>query len=130
MSHRSAALSKKRLWHRCPPVSFTKFLRAPFVTENLRWLLFFEKIWQIWPLCICYKRLIDFHYWSNSTKDNMPQLHLRWNRSVFRTLLTLSWLRFLSNSNQSICLRNKSVLCDRELHPQRVKHHSWLFLKK
>ena len=34
-----ATLLKKRLWHRCFPVSFAKFLRTPFLTENLRWLL-------------------------------------------------------------------------------------------
>ena len=27
------------LWHRCFPVNFTKFLRTPFFTEHLRWLL-------------------------------------------------------------------------------------------
>ena len=26
---------KKRFWHRCFPVNFAKFLRAPFFTENL-----------------------------------------------------------------------------------------------
>ena len=30
---------KKRLWHRCFPVNFEKFLRTPFLTEHLRWLL-------------------------------------------------------------------------------------------
>ena len=30
---------EKRLWHRCFPVNFTKFLRTPFLTEHLRWLL-------------------------------------------------------------------------------------------
>ena len=30
---------KKRLWHRCFPVNFTKFLRTLFLTEHLRWLL-------------------------------------------------------------------------------------------
>ena len=34
-----ATLLKARLWHRCFPVNFTKFLRAPFLTEHLRWLL-------------------------------------------------------------------------------------------
>ena len=29
----------KLLWHRCFPVSFAKFLRTPFLTEHLRWLL-------------------------------------------------------------------------------------------
>ena len=30
---------KKRLWHRCFPVNFAKFLRTPFFTEYLRWVL-------------------------------------------------------------------------------------------
>ena len=30
------ALLKKRLWHRCFPVNFVKFLRTPFFTEQLR----------------------------------------------------------------------------------------------
>ena len=29
---------KKRLWHRCFPVNFSKFLRTPVLTEHLRWL--------------------------------------------------------------------------------------------
>ena len=36
---RPATLLKKRLWHRCFPVSFAKFLTAPFLTEYLRWML-------------------------------------------------------------------------------------------
>ena len=32
---RSATLLKKRLWHRCFPVNFVKFLRTPFLTEHL-----------------------------------------------------------------------------------------------
>ena len=30
---------KKRLWHRCFPVNLVKFLRTPFLAERLRWLL-------------------------------------------------------------------------------------------
>ena len=30
---------KKRLQHKCFPVKFAEFLRAPFSTEQLRWLL-------------------------------------------------------------------------------------------
>ena len=30
---------KKRLWHKCFPVNFAKFLRTPFLTEHLRRLL-------------------------------------------------------------------------------------------
>ena len=35
----SATLLKKRLWHRCFPVNFVKFLRTTFFTEHLWWLL-------------------------------------------------------------------------------------------
>ena len=33
------SLSKKRLWHRCFPANFVKFLRTPFFIEHLCWLL-------------------------------------------------------------------------------------------
>ena len=34
---------KKRLWHRCFPVSFANFLRTPFLIEHLWWLLLFSE---------------------------------------------------------------------------------------
>ena len=36
---RPATLLKKRLWHRCFPVSFVRFLWTPFLKEHLWWLL-------------------------------------------------------------------------------------------
>ena len=36
---RPATLWKKRLWYRCFPVNFVKFLRTPFSIKHLRWLL-------------------------------------------------------------------------------------------
>ena len=39
---RPATLLKKRLEHRCFPVNFAKFLRTPFFTEHLWWLLLQE----------------------------------------------------------------------------------------
>ena len=39
MCQRPATLLKKRLWYRCFPVNFAKFLRTPFFTEHFRWLL-------------------------------------------------------------------------------------------
>ena len=36
---RPATLLKKRRWHRCFPMNFAKFLRTPFLTEHLWWLL-------------------------------------------------------------------------------------------
>ena len=36
---KESTLLKKRLWHRCFPANFVKFLRTPFFTEHLLWLL-------------------------------------------------------------------------------------------
>ena len=36
---RSATFLRKRLWHKCFPVNFVKFLRTPFLTEHFWWLL-------------------------------------------------------------------------------------------
>ena len=37
--NRPATLLKKKLWHRCFPLNFAKFLRTPLSIEHLRWLL-------------------------------------------------------------------------------------------
>ena len=34
--HRPATLLKKRLWHRCFPVNFAKFLRTPFCSVKIQ----------------------------------------------------------------------------------------------
>ena len=36
--NKKTRLLKKRLWHRCFPVNFAKFLRIRLLTEHLRWL--------------------------------------------------------------------------------------------
>ena len=36
---RPSTLLKKTLWHRCFPINFVKFVRTPFLTEYLWWLL-------------------------------------------------------------------------------------------
>ena len=45
-SLRPATLLKKRLWHRCFPKNFSKFLGTPFLTEHLRWL-FLDRLQQM-----------------------------------------------------------------------------------
>ena len=37
--HLRKILLKKRPWHRCFPVNFSKFLRTHFFKEHLQWLL-------------------------------------------------------------------------------------------
>ena len=45
-SPQPATLLKKRLCHRCFPVNSAKFLRTPFLTEHLQWLLLKDgKLW-------------------------------------------------------------------------------------
>ena len=41
-SLRPATLIKKRLWPRCLPVNFVKFLRTAFIIEYLWWLFLYE----------------------------------------------------------------------------------------
>ena len=48
---RPATLLRKRLWHRCFPANFAKFIRAPFIIEQLWWLLLmFLQTSQYWSL--------------------------------------------------------------------------------
>ena len=48
---RPATLLRKRLWHRCFPVNFAKFIRTPFIIEHLWWLLLvFLYTSQCWSL--------------------------------------------------------------------------------
>ena len=59
---RSVTLLKKRFWYRCFPVSFSKFLKTPFITEQLRWLLLETPVNQLIfreklvDLQLCYSR--------------------------------------------------------------------------
>ena len=46
LSLRPANFLWKRLWHRCFPVNFVKFLRTPFLTEYLRWLILIFELHQ------------------------------------------------------------------------------------
>ena len=41
---RPATLLKKSLRHRCFPVDFAKFIRTPFFTEHLQWLILYFTI--------------------------------------------------------------------------------------
>ena len=66
---RVATLFKKRLWHRCFPVNFTKFLRTPFYRTPLDdWFcstFFFPPIALLWKYCFetkCWKKLwLEFY---------------------------------------------------------------------
>ena len=53
---RPATLLKKRLWHKCLPVNFVKFLRTAFLTEHLWWLLLSSQIRNAHVLCSSSKK--------------------------------------------------------------------------
>ena len=40
---KAATFLKKRLWNKCFPVNFVKFLRTPFLTKQLQWLLLHQR---------------------------------------------------------------------------------------
>ena len=50
-----ATLLEQRLLHRCFPVNFAKFLRTPFFTEHLWWLLLGFISWNTFNNQICIK---------------------------------------------------------------------------
>ena len=60
---RPASLLKKRLWHWCFPVNFAKFLRTPFLIENLRWLLVFAGNNFLQILSFPHVKSYKFQYW-------------------------------------------------------------------
>ena len=61
-------LLKKRLWHRCFPVNFAKFLGTPFPTKHLQWLVL-----TAWTLKISQCKQLRYYFpnWiKNSTHSN------------------------------------------------------------
>ena len=60
-----ATLIKKRLWHRCLPVNFAKFLRTPFFTEHLWWLLLSVNWW-------LYQNFADFEMAVRDLQNTKP----------------------------------------------------------
>ena len=70
------SLLKKRLWRRCFPVNFAKFLRAPFLQNTSGWLLLNLKTF--------YNFLLDPAHISHS--DTLPE----------RVLTSLKLLHFIS----------------------------------
>ena len=72
---RPATLSKKRLWRRCFPVNFVKFVRPSFFTEHLRWLLLYIYV----TSCLLYSFIM--------TMFNLFSLDFLWN-NLFGSLFT------------------------------------------
>ena len=67
----SVQILKKRLWHRCFPVNFARFLRIPFFTEHLRWLLLSVQILYRKTVLLKYQTVfLDHADFLVNTKEN------------------------------------------------------------
>ena len=64
---RPATVLKKRIWHRCLPVNFAKFLRTPFSIEHLRWLLLYITNSLIWLAPFLKNQFRTFHHKCSNT---------------------------------------------------------------
>ena len=61
----SSFLLKKRLWHRCFPVNFAKFLRTPISIEHIWWLLLLIYFCQMSLYFCVYGNLKYFYHIGN-----------------------------------------------------------------
>ena len=87
---RPATLLKKRLWHRCFPVNFAKFLRTPFLQNTSGWLLLFLD-----PCCpnlkLCLNLILNLilsghvHYHTILLVKNVPNIQLLQYNLNFQT---------------------------------------------
>ena len=99
------ALFKKRVWHRCFPVNFAKFLRTPFHIEHLLWLLLILAWWETWGL-VMRTMTILLTYFQNSNIEKRCNLQLFYSSKVLiktpgkNNALT----HFNKNCSYSVCL--------------------------
>ena len=68
----SAVLLKKKCWHRCLPMNFAKFLRTPFLTEHLWWLLLYLYTWTCnLRILICVFKWLHFIHYLSALSSNL-----------------------------------------------------------
>ena len=105
---RPATLLKKRLWHRCFPVNFAKFLRTTSFIEHLWWLLLYAVVSKNGNFCdeISYSNLIVLCFLFSSLINvincsfvpfhmiNMSSIYLKYKRA---TSLVYGYICFSSN---------------------------------
>ena len=85
---RPATLLKKRVWYRCFPVNFVKFLRTPFLTEHLQWLLlnvflFLFCLFHLHNICIHRKKCHIFWNFLCIVNIIKPLRHCKVNPRIF-----------------------------------------------
>ena len=105
-------LLKKRLWHRCFPVNFAKFLRTRFFTEHLWWLL------------LCFTQFSTRIRWSRSLATSnlflmCNQLSSAHSISRFYTETNISNRRSLFTNYSSVSIKSADevkIIVDVEFH--------------
>ena len=120
---RPATLLKKGLCHRCFPVNFEKFLKTPFFTEHLQWLLLIALTavgsWQNhWPENLSFLSCIY--------SPQKPQVlaHRSGSRSVLQSIFTLYFkTRHLSDPNTSRQLSKRCRSKNLKVQSCKLKKH-------
>ena len=96
----AATLLKKRLWHRCFPVNFAKFLRAPFLKEHLWWLLLF---------IICHRSNFSYALLNWELFKGRFGVNLQWYDKIWQTKL----------------IQISDITSDIFFSKERVLHYLW-----
>ena len=91
---RWATLLKNKLWHRCFPVNFAKFLRTPFLTEHL-WLLLLTQQ---------YCQMICKPYYLDKQHANISPLILMTNSLLAMHCSQKTTFHFLTVFNVHTCI--------------------------
>ena len=73
---------KKRLQHRCFPMKFAKFFRAPFFTEHLQWLILCSPLFQQFSENNCFRILKN-----TEAKGSMVTKGAKWIMEMFVILI-------------------------------------------
>ena len=95
---RSATLLKKRLWHRCLPVNFAKFLRTPFLQDTSGRLLLYlswslSKIWVFKYKTVGFSLIVNISIKTNITPHvNFGLVYQtrhkhKWNKTAARIFI-------------------------------------------
>ena len=126
----SATLIKKRL--RCFPVNFVEFLRTPFLTEHLRWLLLHIILRSSLKLTFQCKNNVTMKEVLQEIKFFRRQFEIKPNRWLTSTSLAITWilpgsLLVLVISN---CYCQHPILVPSNLHPMKQIFKLWLGQKQ
>ena len=126
----SATLIKKRL--RCFPVNFVKFLRTPFLTEHLRWLLLYIILRSSLKLTFQCKNNVIMKEVLPEIQFFRRQFEIKPNRWLTSTSLAITWilpgsLLVLVISN---CYCQHPISVPSNLHPMKQIFKLWLGQKQ